>query len=58
MGEQQGIRERKERFTERLVENGTPRDKAEQITRETVKRLDYDGRLDKVARKERKQRNS
>jgi len=58
MGEQQGIRDRMERFEERLVKHGTPRDKAEQITRETVKRLDYDGRLDKVARKERKQRNS
>lgn len=58
MGEQQGVRDRMERFQERLVKHGTPREKAEKITRETVKRLEYDGRLDKVARKERRQRDS
>lgn len=57
MGEKQGIRDRKERFQERLVKHGTSPEKAEKIARDTIRRLEYDGRLDKVSQKERRQRN-
>jgi len=56
MGEKQGIRERKERFVNRLVRNGTDQAKAEKIAKDTIRRLEYDGRLDDVKRKEQQQR--
>lgn len=57
MGERFGIRERKERFKKRLIEKGNiPPDKAERMARDTVRRLEVDGRIDGVVRKEQRQR--